>query len=61
MAEGIFCDFCADMTKAAAQKTTVNATDSNMFRFRIIMARKYIFFTTHKNLHFVQRKRHEVE
>ena len=44
MAEGIFCDFCADTTRTIAQKTTVNVTDSNIFRLCIIMARKYTFF-----------------
>ena len=44
MAEGIFCDFCADTTRTIAQKTTVNVTDSNILRLCIIMARKYTFF-----------------
>ena len=44
MAEGIFCDFCADTTRTIAQKTTVNVSDSNILRLCIIMARKYTFF-----------------
>jgi hypothetical protein len=45
-AEGIDCRFCAETTKTIAQKATVKASGSTLFRLRDIIAQRYIFFAS---------------